>query len=316
MNELLSASGEVIACWLEKKLPALGTKWWVDNVLNRLTFQQQRLVDERHTQSLAGLDLAAVLRVLDQNWSELAGAKPLPREARNWVKEFQSVRNRWAHAPAGGLSPTDTFHDADTLERLLRIFNADDALLSQISALKQATLAKMTPSPRESAASPGLAAAASPNPSSTPVPTPKFAVGQLLCLHSNPSSVFPVLEALPGAGTETRYRVFESGAKQVYYESQLRALDEPADTPAQSGQDDANLGKMIEVLGKSAAAHHQVVLAAERIPAEVDLGGFTTVSLVEKRSALSLEAYAEASERLMGPLSALRESVKLRLDAS
>ena len=107
MNELLQASVEVFSRWLGAKLPALSSKWWVDNVVNRLTFQQQRLVEEKRVQSLAGLDLAAVLRVLDQNWSEIAGAEPLPRDARNWVKELQSVRNRWAHAPAGGVSPTD-----------------------------------------------------------------------------------------------------------------------------------------------------------------------------------------------------------------
>ena len=124
MNELLHNSGSAIAIWLEAKLPALSSNWWKENVVNRLTFQQQRLVEEKRVQSLAGLDLAAVLRVLDQNWSELAGGEPLPREARNWVKELQSVRNRWAHAPAGGLSPTDTFRDADTLGRLLKVVGA------------------------------------------------------------------------------------------------------------------------------------------------------------------------------------------------
>ena len=46
MNELLQASVGVISCWLDAKLPALGSKWWVENVVNRLTFQQQRLVSE------------------------------------------------------------------------------------------------------------------------------------------------------------------------------------------------------------------------------------------------------------------------------
>ncbi|MPS82139.1 MAG: hypothetical protein E2591_29140 [Achromobacter sp.] len=110
MNELLHDSASVIGQWLKTKLPILGADWWVGNVVNRLTFQQQRLVEEKGIQSLDGLDLAAVLRVLDQNWSELAGAMSLPREARNWVKELQSVRNRWAHAPAAGLSHNVGLH--------------------------------------------------------------------------------------------------------------------------------------------------------------------------------------------------------------
>lgn len=234
MNELLQASGSEIAHWLEVKLPALGAKWWIDNVVNRLTFQQQRLVDEKQIKSLYGLDLAAVLRVLDQNWSELAGVEPLPREARNWIKELQSVRNRWAHAPAGGLSASDAYRDADTLERFLYVIDARDGLLSRVEEFKQATLARMAPPPQVPSAVPTPA----PAPAATPaeslarvsVPAHSFSVGQLLCLRSNSSAVFPVLEVLYSVGTETRYRVFENGARQVYYESQLQALDEPADS--------------------------------------------------------------------------------------
>jgi hypothetical protein len=96
MNELLRKSGGVIAHWLEAKLPALSTNWWMEQVMNRLTFQQQRLVEEKRIQSLAGLDLAAVLRVLDQNWSELAGAEPLPRGAPKRTKQVGTCTGRWS----------------------------------------------------------------------------------------------------------------------------------------------------------------------------------------------------------------------------
>ena len=229
MNELLHKSGGVIARWLESKLSALSTNWWKEQVVNRLTFQQQRLVDEKRIQSLAGLDLAAVLRLLDQNWCELAGAEPLPREARNWVKELQSVRNRWAHAPAGGLSPTDSFRDVDTLGRLLEVVGASAELLEEVERFKQATLARLAPATAP-ATPPSQEEPATP-PSSPPLtPAHRFSVGQLLCLKSNPVAVFPVLEVLAGSSGETRYRVFEGGSKQVYYESQLEALDETEDS--------------------------------------------------------------------------------------
>ena len=229
MNELLNKSGGVIARWLEENLPPLSTNWWKDQVMNRLTFQQQRLVEEKRIQSMGGLDLAAVLRVLDQNWSELAGAVQLPREARSWVKELQSARNRWAHVPAGGVSPTDAFRDADTLGRLLEIVHANTDLLAEVERFKHTTLAKLAPTVH-SAEVPALTVLAT-----QPVPPPstpayRFYVGQLLCLKSNPGTVFPVIEVLPGAGGEIRYRVFEGGAKQVYYQSQLRTLDEQEDS--------------------------------------------------------------------------------------
>ncbi|MEW6707889.1 MAG: helicase-related protein [Pseudomonadota bacterium] len=232
MNELLQASAGVIAKWLAAKLPGLSANWWREHVVDRLTFQQQRFAEDRRIQSLSGLDLAAVLRVLDQNWNELAAVNPLPREARNWVKELQSARNRWAHAPAGGVGPTDAFRDADTLERLLAVVGASPDLMERLSAFKAETLGRLAPKLEpQGAPAVGASEAAAPRPATASAPAPasasKFAVGQLLCLRSNPAAVFPVLEVLAGGAVETRYRVFENGARQVYYESQLQALEEP-----------------------------------------------------------------------------------------
>jgi ATP-dependent helicase HepA len=179
--------------------------------------------------------LAALLRVLDQNWSELAGVEPLPREARNWIKELQGVRNRWAHSPIGGFNPADTFRDADTLARLLTVVHAEAGIIERITQLKNATLSKLAPS---NAASPVVTtnenAVEFPQhmaPRLLPTPSTKFVVGELLCLKSNRNTIFPVLEVLSASGTETRYRVFENGARNLYYESQLRAFEEPSEGP-------------------------------------------------------------------------------------
>jgi phage host-nuclease inhibitor protein Gam len=88
------------------------------------------------------------------------------------------------------------------------------------------------------------------------------------------------------------------------------------DTPQQSGQDDPNLTKMVEVLGRAAGVHHQVILAAERLPVSAQLGDFNTVELVQKRAILSKEIFAEAVERIQGPLAALRESLKSAADSA
>jgi ATP-dependent helicase HepA len=230
MNELLADVGGFFCEWLEAKLPALGSNWWRDNVVNRLTFQQQRLVQEKRIERLSSLDLAALLRVLDQNWHELAAIEPLPRDARNWVKELQGVRNRWAHAPSAGVSPQDIYRDADTLSRLLEVLNAGDEDLNKVDQFKKQTLALMGQTKPElhqlsPIASEEHRAIAVANPLSISVY--KFNVGQLVCQRANPSAVFPVLEIVTAGGTETRYRVFENGTKQIYYESQLLALEEP-----------------------------------------------------------------------------------------
>ena len=233
MDELLRSAAALIGQWLQVKLPALGGDWWKSNVISRLTFQQQRLVDEKHITSLNGLDLAAVVRLLDQNWNELAGFNALPREGRTWVKELQVMRNRWAHAPLGGMNSVDTFRDADTLERLMSVLGGDEDLMRRISELKMATLVRMAPTQSDGNEALRIAAISIEQgviAQLAEVPVFKFAVGELVSLRSNPAKVFPVIEVLRSSGAETRYRVFENNARQVYYESQLQHIKDSSES--------------------------------------------------------------------------------------
>lgn len=88
------------------------------------------------------------------------------------------------------------------------------------------------------------------------------------------------------------------------------------DTPQQSGQDDQNLTKMVEVLGRTAGVHHQVILAAERLPENVQLGDFDIVRLAHKKAILSKTSFDEAVERLQRPLVVLRDSLKREVEAA
>jgi len=40
---------------------------------------------------LESLDLAGLLRVLDQNWHDIDPSRRLSYEARNWLKEAQTI---------------------------------------------------------------------------------------------------------------------------------------------------------------------------------------------------------------------------------
>ncbi|OGR04380.1 MAG: hypothetical protein A2511_14610 [Deltaproteobacteria bacterium RIFOXYD12_FULL_50_9] len=97
MNDLIKIATSELELFLSANLPSLASDWWQKQVVDRLSFQQQRFVQERGYKKLQDLDFAALLRILDQNWFELSGSLSLPKEARNWVKELQTVRNKWAH---------------------------------------------------------------------------------------------------------------------------------------------------------------------------------------------------------------------------
>ena len=125
MNGLINLSTHHLATFLLTELPSLSEDWWKNNVNDRLSFQQQRLVKERGITSLEELDFAALIRILDQNWFDLSNTLNFPRNGRNWIKEAQSVRNRWAHLSSESISPETLFRDVDTLSKVLDMIGVD-----------------------------------------------------------------------------------------------------------------------------------------------------------------------------------------------
>lgn len=183
---------------------------------------------ERGVTSLKQLDLAALLRVMDQNWYDLSEALRLPRDGRTWVKELQTIRNKWAHRSTEEPPPEEVYRDADTLGRLLVLISAQPASTEQVRAKKRQALMAMTP-----------AATPAPQPPPAPAvpaapPATLFTMGDIVALRADPSQLLPIVEVLPG-GSECRYHVFENGAKALYYESQLQPISTSSSSEAMLG---------------------------------------------------------------------------------
>jgi ATP-dependent helicase HepA len=233
MDELLRLATIELVRFLGTHLPSSGDEWWEECVVNRLSFQQQRAVEERDVLALDGLDLAALLRVLDQNWYELSQSLRLPREGRTWVKELQTVRNKWAHLSSQRPEPSEVYRDADTLSRLLRALSAEMEAIGAVEKVKAEAFSAMTEAGGSSA----------PEETSTPISEPiqgapsmsdtggqsarrsEFRPGDLVVLKSDPETLMPVTQVMPG-GAECQYEVFYENKKAVYYESQLQQATE------------------------------------------------------------------------------------------
>lgn len=154
LQPVLNKSAQALQSVLAQALPEISTDWWKSCVIDRLTFSQNRIVEEKGMASLSGLDLSALLRVTDQNWSELSRLWRLPFEVRNWLKEAQSIRNRWAHLPPGGLPPNDVYRDADTIFRLMSgLGGGADCLALADEVRTQAALQLQSPPNRKQALS-------------------------------------------------------------------------------------------------------------------------------------------------------------------
>lgn len=229
MNELLQSATVELARFLTEMLPPVSEEWWQRHVVNRLSFSQQRMVEERGIKSLQQLDLAALLRVLDSNWRDLSFDPDPPREARNWLKELQTVRNKWAHLSSESISAGENFRDADTLARFLGWIGAAPETLAAAETLKDLAVAKMAENRGFSAADSRekekMTDDSTPQDTAGPnheMDDAPFKAGDLVALTSQPEIILPVLEVIRG-GAERRYAVFQDGTRTTYYESQLQS---------------------------------------------------------------------------------------------
>jgi ATP-dependent helicase HepA len=214
--EILSLLNHQLVAFLKRALPAIESGWWQSLVLEKLTFQQKTFAANLPQDTLEQLDLSALLRIADQNWYYLTNQATMGKDVRNWLKEAQSVRNRWAHAPAGGLPDDIYYRDLDTIERLLQAFGSDSASLDKVGQHKKNLLLK-------------LAAVEIPIQLNPDVVSPEtFKPGEIVCLKADRAKTGAVVGVLSG-DQESRYQVFHDGITATYYESQLeRASSTPA----------------------------------------------------------------------------------------
>lgn len=237
MNELLRLSTRAFAGFLSVQLPTLCEDWWDKRVVQSLSFQQQRLVREKGVCDLKQLDLAALVRIVDQNWYQLSRALQLPHEGRSWIKELQSIRNRWAHLSSETDSASDQYRDADTLSRVLKMIDADSVLLRKVEDFKELAISAMARQERQSSVTENETRdnLCDEEPGEQPeflertdrTLNTEFSVGDVVALRSSPETHVAII-LVDANGTEVRYGTFQEGRTVQYYESQLQRIQTSA----------------------------------------------------------------------------------------
>ena len=140
ITSLLHEASQQLAVFLETLLPSLFDDWWKQAVINNLSSQQQCRVEQQNIAALGSLDLAALIRVLDQNWYQISKKLNLTSESRHFVKEMQTIRNRWAHAGTDRVPVDDVYRDLDTLQRFASVIDADEEFIKEVQAEKESLL--------------------------------------------------------------------------------------------------------------------------------------------------------------------------------
>lgn len=210
---LLEDVAKILAEFLGRVLPEINPNWWEECVLNLLSPQQQRRVKEKRLDTVASLDLAGLLRVLDQNWYLIAPKVGLSSESRHYLKEMRTIRNRWAHMGTSGSSDEDTYRDLDTIQRLAAAVGADGGFLARVKECKSALIKA-----GESASSVPIDASGETEQAGDDA---AFTMGQMVCFKSDPSQRGAVIGIAPGV-PEYRYTLFIDGQTQTFYASQLQ----------------------------------------------------------------------------------------------
>lgn len=160
MNEKILVYGEIqkfqmdilrqLVTFLEKELPQIHTDWWELLVKGNLSYSQRMKLIQYKVKTLKGLDLAGLLLILEKNWNRIDKNKDYPREFFGYIKDMQTMRNRWAHPNTEGFPRDDIFRDLDILQRFAKMIGASDALLQEIQNAKDELFAtKVTPLKQE-----------------------------------------------------------------------------------------------------------------------------------------------------------------------
>lgn len=219
MSDNLAALANLLRELLARELPALGTEWWREGVLNTLSYQQRSLADEQQWSSFDDLDVAATLRVVDQNWDLLRRRNLVKWEDRNWLKEAMSIRNRYSHeAPGREPSPERIFRDIDTLALLAEALAPSSLEANQLGNARKMALSRLA-QPAESVPSEVMTQA-------TParLVSETFAPGATIRLKARPE-LTGVITRADNSGSQTRLTVFHGSVTQTYYESQVELVE-------------------------------------------------------------------------------------------
>lgn len=218
LNYLLQRLAVYLASFLGKNLPLLYEDWWRKAVVNILSLAQQQRIERQALASLEELDLAALLRIFDQNWYQISNKLGLTTESRHFVKEMQTIRNRWAHTTPEGIARDDVYRDLDTMQRLAFIIEADDLFIQEIKSSKAAILSYGKDSKAQSVAK------ISKTHQSINEKIAEFEPGQIVFVKSNPTVKGAVISVFP-ADPENRFKIFAGSEIQTYYASQIQSED-------------------------------------------------------------------------------------------
>ena len=217
MNEYMFRLSQQIGSWLEKKLPRITDDWWDELVFNNLSQLQRDTVIRNDINEISGLDLAALLRVLDRNWFVITSTFYINNRERGNIRTMQEIRNIWAYITPIDINPARVIDDVNVIIALMQAFDAGmketrdmEEFIFDVEDDKEIFDEKNKPSENQKV---------------QPIFEPTviesthsdISVGSIVTLVSDPSVIGAVI-AVAG----NKYSVLVNGKIQAYYKEQIQ----------------------------------------------------------------------------------------------
>lgn len=92
--------------------------------MNNLSQMQKDTVISRGITNISGLDLAALLRIVDRNWFIITSSFFVNNKERANIKNMMEVRNTWAHIASTDISKKRVIEDVETIMALMQVFDS------------------------------------------------------------------------------------------------------------------------------------------------------------------------------------------------
>lgn len=134
VNGFLYICTELLQDWLKKMLPRISDNWWQECVIDRLSYNQRMIAEEKNITNLREFDLASLLRIADRNWYAMREFAYLPTKERECIREMVCVRNNWAHCSGELLDKDSIISDLETIVEFLEQRGGAQADIQNVQA--------------------------------------------------------------------------------------------------------------------------------------------------------------------------------------
>ncbi|WP_022757460.1 helicase-related protein [Butyrivibrio fibrisolvens] len=115
---------EKMLAWLKKELPKMTDMWWDDIVYNHLSMLAKDKVDSKNSKDLEDLDLASLLKIVDENFLLFRSGFRINPKEREKIRDMREVRNDWAH-PSPKYTKKKVEHDVFLIRDLIEVFGGN-----------------------------------------------------------------------------------------------------------------------------------------------------------------------------------------------